>query len=236
MSWLFTQNSAGELLAMLLTVRTFLDLAEGERLDHELHRPSPLHERAGLSLEDGGRMLAAWSTRKAWNPTPSYQEGSPTGTGLETFPQVLGAVKPAAWFQVFMGWSVDQLREWDSTPPETLEDPRTGTHLAMCPRCVWAWRPLVLAILACPKCEARPPEVPLVVRDMGPRAWPNGIRVLYRDDLGEHQATRTRSRPWKLPSGDWVVLQEGKTGGYLLERFTRQPEINGAAHADLVAP
>lgn len=48
-----------------------------------------------------------------------------------------------------------------------------------------------------------------------------GSEVLLLDDHGELHETRTRSRPWKLGDGTLVVLVEGRTGGYDLERIWR---------------
>ena len=40
---------------------------------------------------------------------------------------------------------------------------------------------------------------------------------VVRDD-GSKMLTRTRSVPWQLGHGDWVVSVEGISGGYLLSR------------------
>jgi hypothetical protein len=37
-------------------------------------------------------------------------------------------------------------------------------------------------------------------------------------DNGAKMRTRTRSEPWQLGHGAWVVMVEGKTGGWALER------------------
>jgi hypothetical protein len=47
---------------------------------------------------------------------------------------------------------------------------------------------------------------------------PEGTSVLLTLDDGSKIATRTRSLPWQLGHGAWVVLVEGKTGGWALER------------------
>ena len=52
-----------------------------------------------------------------------------------------------------------------------------------------------------------------------------GTPVVLREDNGELTFTRTRSEPWQLggnnaATGAWVVLVEGKSGGYSLERIT----------------
>ena len=45
-----------------------------------------------------------------------------------------------------------------------------------------------------------------------------GTPVLLTLDDGTALATRTRSKPWQLSHGAWVVLVEGKSGGWALER------------------
>lgn len=53
-----------------------------------------------------------------------------------------------------------------------------------------------------------------------------GTPVVLREDNGELTFTKTRSEPWRLGethghrAGPWVVLVEGKSGGYSLERIT----------------
>lgn len=51
-------------------------------------------------------------------------------------------------------------------------------------------------------------------------AWtyPSGTKVTVTLDDGSEWQTRTRSEAWALGSGAPVVLLEGKTGGYSLER------------------
>lgn len=51
-------------------------------------------------------------------------------------------------------------------------------------------------------------------------AWtyPSGTPVTVTLDDGSKWQTRTRSEAWALGSGAPVVLLEGKTGGYSLER------------------
>ncbi len=50
---------------------------------------------------------------------------------------------------------------------------------------------------------------------------PINTNVLVRLDSGENWITRTRSDPWQLASGHWVVLLEGRTGGFSLKRITK---------------
>lgn len=46
-----------------------------------------------------------------------------------------------------------------------------------------------------------------------------GTAVMVRLDDGSDFATITRSEPWKLGHGEWVVKVEGISGGYLLSRI-----------------
>lgn len=43
---------------------------------------------------------------------------------------------------------------------------------------------------------------------------PVGTPVWLTLDNGSTVETFTRSRPWYLPSGTWVILVEGRTGGW----------------------
>lgn len=47
---------------------------------------------------------------------------------------------------------------------------------------------------------------------------PPGTAVTVVLDNGEEWETHTRSSAWILPSGHAVILLEGKSGGYLLDR------------------
>ncbi len=51
-----------------------------------------------------------------------------------------------------------------------------------------------------------------------PRNAPSGTSVQYIDDGGLIHYTVTRSEPWQLGGGQWVVLLEGRSGGYSLNR------------------
>lgn len=51
-------------------------------------------------------------------------------------------------------------------------------------------------------------------------ALPSGTRVQVTLDDGSSWQTKTRSEPWRLASGHWVVLIEGRVGGYSLDRVT----------------
>lgn len=55
--------------------------------------------------------------------------------------------------------------------------------------------------------------------------WQNGLpigsEVLYIDDAKSIWLTKTRSEPWRLDAGQWVVLLEGRTGGYDLGRVSK---------------
>jgi outer membrane lipoprotein SlyB len=48
----------------------------------------------------------------------------------------------------------------------------------------------------------------------------NGTPVEVRRDDGDILRTVTRSEPWQLPGGQWIVLVEGIRGGYALDRVT----------------
>ena len=69
--------------------------------------------------------------------------------------------------------------------------------------------------------------------------FPLGTPVLAwtgtRDDAPRW--TKTRSGPWKLPAGDWVVLVEGITGGVALSHIERIPDgwLSPEEHAEYVA-
>jgi hypothetical protein len=47
-----------------------------------------------------------------------------------------------------------------------------------------------------------------------------GALVSVIKDDGTRWITRTRSEPWQLGSGHWVVLLEGRAGGYSLSRVS----------------
>jgi hypothetical protein len=47
---------------------------------------------------------------------------------------------------------------------------------------------------------------------------PEGTAVSVLLDNGETWHTKTRSMPWQLGHGQWVVALEGKAGGYALDR------------------
>lgn len=51
----------------------------------------------------------------------------------------------------------------------------------------------------------------------------SGTKVKVLLDDGSWWYTTTRSVPWQLGHGQWVVLLEGKAGGYALDRVRRQP-------------
>lgn len=46
----------------------------------------------------------------------------------------------------------------------------------------------------------------------------DGMRVHVLDDMSGITTTTTRSNPWQLGHGAWVVSLVGRTGGYMLER------------------
>lgn len=49
---------------------------------------------------------------------------------------------------------------------------------------------------------------------------PAGTLVQVRLDNGNVIITNTRSEPWKVGHGAWVVAIEGRAGGYSLNRVT----------------
>ncbi len=51
---------------------------------------------------------------------------------------------------------------------------------------------------------------------------PTGTDVTVIRDDGSKWLTRTRTDPWQLGDGTWVVALEGKAGGYALERVRRR--------------
>jgi len=56
---------------------------------------------------------------------------------------------------------------------------------------------------------------------------PYGTRVALVDDAGVVHITRTRSDAWIVSdgaSGAWLVLVEGRTGGYRVDRLFLLPD------------
>ena len=53
---------------------------------------------------------------------------------------------------------------------------------------------------------------------------PYGTRVALVDDAGVVHITRTRSDAWTVADGIWVVLVEGRTGGYRVDRLFLLPD------------
>lgn len=51
---------------------------------------------------------------------------------------------------------------------------------------------------------------------------PVGSAVIVHMDDGSKWHTKTRSLPWQLGHGQWVVMLEGKAGGYSLDRVQPQ--------------
>lgn len=49
---------------------------------------------------------------------------------------------------------------------------------------------------------------------------PSGTRVNVVKDGGQVIQTTTRSEPWQLGHGAWVVLLDGTSGGFALERVS----------------
>lgn len=57
-----------------------------------------------------------------------------------------------------------------------------------------------------------------------PEMWPVGTRVAVRLDSGHTLITTTRSLPWQLGHGQWVVSLQGITGGFDCERIKKDEE------------
>lgn len=53
---------------------------------------------------------------------------------------------------------------------------------------------------------------------------PAGTAVRIAEDDGSVTHTKTRSLPWQLGHGAWVVLVEGRAGGYSCERMSVDKE------------
>ena len=57
-----------------------------------------------------------------------------------------------------------------------------------------------------------------------------GTEVNVLLDDGTIWRTHTRSEPWQLGHGQWVVALEGRAGGYALDRVTEAwTELDGPA-------
>lgn len=52
-----------------------------------------------------------------------------------------------------------------------------------------------------------------------------GTLVTVMLDSGATLDTKTRSEPWQLGSGHWVVQLEGKPGCYLLDRVKERGRV-----------
>ncbi len=55
---------------------------------------------------------------------------------------------------------------------------------------------------------------------------PSGTAVTVTRDDGSLWQTRTRTDPWQLRDGTWVVALEGRAGGFQLDRVRRRTEEN----------
>lgn len=155
------ENTAAELLAMRLVLAEYLAAPDGTRPLY--HQPFPLHQRAGLSDDLGAELLALWSNRRWWSPTPSYALGDPTEAGIVHFAKVVDALTPDAWRSWFAGLTGAQLlelvpRPWQAGPDDLV---------AMCFACGEAWATVGegLVVLRCPRCSAPPKR-----RDPAPRS------------------------------------------------------------------
>ena len=63
----------------------------------------------------------------------------------------------------------------------------------------------------------RPPD-PMNCSNPIDKDTPFDTAVKLRLDRGEVVECRTRSKPWKLGSGHWVVAVTGRTGGFSILR------------------
>ena len=61
---------------------------------------------------------------------------------------------------------------------------------------------------------------PRLIRSTGGLMMKSGTEVNVLLDDGNIWRTRTRSEPWQLGHGQWVVALEGRAGGYDLDRVT----------------
>lgn len=136
---------------MRLVLSTMLATPDGDR--PEYHHPFPLHVRAGLIDAQGAKLLALWSNRGWWSPTPSHALGTPTVSGIVAFAKVVDAMTRTAWRLWFSHLTARQLLELVPRPwkdgPEDL--------VAMCFSCgeVWATTTAV-TVRVCPRCFAPP--------------------------------------------------------------------------------
>lgn len=61
--------------------------------------------------------------------------------------------------------------------------------------------------------------------DLWNKEHPAGTAVVVTKDDGAEVHTRTRSEAWVMPAGHPVVLLEGVSGGYALERVRPAAEV-----------
>jgi len=73
--------------------------------------------------------------------------------------------------------------------------------------------------------EGKPNPQDIMVAEAERRRQINkiGMDVWREDDDGHMIPTKTRSLPWQLGHGRWVVAVEGIAGGYDLLRITPRP-------------
>lgn len=72
------------------------------------------------------------------------------------------------------------------------------------------------------KCMRPQMQVPSKATHLSPTA-PSGTRVWVVEDNFGVTITETRSAPWQLGHGQWVVLLVGRTGGFMIERVFPAP-------------
>jgi hypothetical protein len=70
----------------------------------------------------------------------------------------------------------------------------------------------------------KPSRFPLTQKLHVPTNLPSGTKVTYINDNCQHEYTTTRSEPWQIGGGVWVVSLTGKSGGYDLARIRLQEQ------------
>lgn len=182
-TFVLTENTAAELVAMCLVLQAYLAAGEGERPAYHPIRPAdgrhrvllvkegpgdhfapvsvvPLHHRAGLGDEVGARLLSLWANRGWWSPTPSYALGTPTEAGIVAFAKILDALTPDARRTWWEGLTTGQVLELAGG-----ELPAGTDGALLCPACGVIFPVVVeLPALRCPACTA-----PIRRRDQAPR-------------------------------------------------------------------
>lgn len=79
----------------------------------------------------------------------------------------------------------------------------------------------------------RPPRQQAIPAAMKTIASGTAVEVTLDD--GSTQQTATRSEPWQLGDGSWVVMLEGRIGGYDLARVSVPAEMPDGPVAEMTA-